>query len=153
MRMRGITLRRVIPVVAVLFAGGVWAATAPAQAADAGRPLSATMTGAVEVPPGDPAGSGTATFQVNVGQGKICYTLSVKNLHGTITAAHIHKAPAGKAGPIVVPLKAPVTGTSSGCATVKKDLAKDILMHPSAYYVNVHTTLFPAGAVRGQLHK
>jgi len=154
MRIRGILVRRIMPaVVVVLAAGGAWAATTPAQAADGGRPLSATMTGPVEVPPGDPAGTGTASFQVNVGQGQVCYTLSVQHLHGTITAAHIHIAPAGKAGPIVVPLKAPVGGTSSGCATVKRDLAKAILMHPTAYYVNVHTTLFPAGAVRGQLHK
>jgi hypothetical protein len=154
MRIHGTVTRRIIPAaVAVLLAGGVWAATTPAQAADGGRPLSATLSGPVEVPPGDPAGTGTATFQVNVGQGQICYSLSVQHLHGTITAAHIHVAPAGKAGPVVVPLKAPVGGTSSGCASVKRDLAKNILMHPAAYYVNVHTAVFPAGAVRGQLHK
>ncbi len=154
MRVSRIVIRRIIPVAAVaLLAGGAWAATSPAQAADGGRPLSATMTGRVEVPPGDPAGTGTASFQVNAGLGQICYKLTVAHLQGTVTAAHIHVAPAGKAGPIVVPLKAPVTGTSSGCATVKRSLAKDILMHPAAYYVNVHTTIFPAGAVRGQLHK
>jgi CHRD domain len=154
MRVNGRTIRRLIPVALLLAGGiGIWAATTPAQATDGGRPLSATMTGAVEVPPGDPDGSGTAKFQVNVGQGQICYSLSVKKLDGPIIAAHIHLAPAGKAGPVVVPLKAPVTGTSSGCVSVKRELAKDILMHPSAYYVNVHTTVFPAGAVRGQLHK
>src|SRR5262249_38555152 len=136
MRVHGIALRRVIPIVVVLFAGGVWAAT-PAQAADGGRPLSATMTGAVEIPPGDPGGKGTANFEVNVGHGRVCYELSVQQLQGTITAAHIHLAPAGKAGPVVVPLNAPVSGTSSGCASVEKALAMDILMHPSAYYVNV----------------
>jgi hypothetical protein len=153
MHIRGVTIRRIIPIAVALLAAGAWATTTPAQAVDGGRPLSATMTGPVEVPPGDPAGTGTATFQVNVGQAQICYTLTVQHLHGTITAAHIHIAPAGKAGPIVVPLKAPLGGTSSGCVTVKKALAKDILMHPAAYYVNVHTTVFPAGAVRGQLHK
>jgi hypothetical protein len=152
MRIRGRTILKLIPV-AVLLAGGAWAVTTPAQAADGGRPLSAAMTGKVEVPPGDPDGSGTAKFEVNVGQGQICYSLSVQKLDGTITAAHIHVAPAGKAGPVVVPLKAPVTGKSSGCAKVTKALAKNILLHPSAYYVNVHTTVFPAGAVRGQLHK
>ena len=152
MRVNGSTFLKLIPV-AVVLAGGIWVASTSAQAADGGRPLAAAMTGAVEVPPGDKDGSGTAKFEVNVGKGQICYTLSVKKLDGTITAAHIHLAPAGKAGPVVVPLKAPVTGTSSGCASVKRALAKDILMHPSAYYVNVHTTVFPAGAVRGQLHK
>jgi hypothetical protein len=28
---------------------------------------------------------------------------------------------------------------------------KDILTNPAAYYVNVHTSDYPAGAVRGQL--
>jgi hypothetical protein len=153
MRVRRSIIRWIIPVAVVLGGGAAWAATAPVQAADGGRPLSAAMVGKVEVPPGDPDGTGTAKFQVNVGKGQICYSLSVKKLDGTITAAHIHVAPAGKAGPIVVPLKAPVSGTSSGCVSVKRDLAKNILMHPSAYYVNVHTTVFPAGAVRGQLHK
>jgi hypothetical protein len=145
-------IRRLIPVVVVL-AAGTGAVATPAAAADGGRPLSATMTGPVEVPPGDPGGSGTAEFRVNIGQGRICFSLSVQNLSAPVTVAHIHVAPAGQAGPIVVPLAAPVSGTSSGCTDVDRGLAKDILQHPEAYYVNVHTTAFPMGAVRGQLHK
>jgi len=152
MRVPHIAVRRLIPVVVVL-AASTWAAATPATAADGGRPLSATLTGPVEIPPGDPGGSGTAEFQVNIGQGQICFSLSVQHLSTPVIAAHIHVAPAGQAGPIVVPLAAPVTGTSSGCVDVARALAKDILQHPEAYYVNVHTTAFPAGAVRGQLHK
>lgn len=152
MRVYDIAVRRLIPVVVVL-AASVWAVATPAAAADGGRPLSATLTGGVEVPPGDPNGSGSAEFRVNVGQGRICYSLSVQHLGAAVIAAHIHVAPAGKAGPIVVPLAAPVTGTNSGCADVDRGLAKNILQHPEGYYVNVHTTVFRAGAVRGQLQK
>jgi len=31
--------------------------------------------------------------------------------------------------------------------------AADIQAHPNAYYANVHTTAFTAGAVRGQLKR
>jgi hypothetical protein len=122
-----------------------------AAAADGGRPLSTPLTGAAEAPgPGDPDGSGTATFRINPGQGRICYTLSVSGI-APARAAHIHIAPAGSPGPIVVPLDAPTAGVSSGCATVRRELARDIIRDPADYYVNVHNADFPAGAVRGQL--
>lgn len=118
-----------------------------------GRPLSATLTGAAEVPPGDPNGSGTAHLTLNQGQGEVCFEIEVTDITPA-TAAHIHAAPAGVAGPVVVPLAPPdATGVSSGCVDADKALIKAIRQHPEAYYVNVHNALFPAGAVRGQLSK
>lgn len=142
----------------ILLASGLVAASlagplsAGAAADDGGRPLSAELTGAAEVPgPGDPDGTGSASLRVNPGLTEICYTLAVTNVDG-VTAAHIHKAPVGSPGPVVVPLAAPVGGSSTACATVSRDLALAILTDPGAYYVNVHSTAHPAGAVRGQLH-
>jgi hypothetical protein len=71
---------------------------------------------------------------------------------------HIHLAPAGTNGPIVVPLFAGSfagTDSASGCVeNVDRDLIKAIRQDPSAYYVNVHSTPdFPGGAIRGQLSK
>jgi hypothetical protein len=68
-------------------------------------------------------------------------------------AAHIHEAPAGQAGPVVVGLMPPTNGAASGCVSVARELARDILMNPANYYVNVHNAEFPAGALRGQLSK
>lgn len=150
MRVHHALVRRLVPIVVTLAAGAFLAAS-PAAAEDGGRPLTATLTGGVEVPLGDPDAFGTAELRVNVGQERICYTLTVDGVDGVVTAAHIHKAPVGVAGPIVVPLVAPVGGTSSACADVDRNLAKAILQDPSAYYVNVHSTVFPPGAVRGQL--
>ena len=127
---------------------------ASASANQDGRTLSATLTGAAEVPgPGDPDGTGTVQIVGNVGRqtlSTLCYRLTVSGI-GTPTAAHIHKAPVGVAGPIVIPLEPPTDGSSSGCVQADEELVKDILMNPEAYYVNVHNAEFPAGAVRGQL--
>jgi hypothetical protein len=120
-----------------------------------GRKLSATLTGAAEVPgPGDPNGSGTATIRANHGQGQVCFRISVSNLTLPATAAHIHRGAAGQANPPVVTLTAPdATGASSGCVSASRALVKEILKNPSGFYVNVHTSDFPDGAVRGQLSR
>jgi CHRD domain len=118
-----------------------------------GRKLSATLTGAAEVPgPGDPNGSGSAAIRVNHGQGQVCFRLSVSNLTLPATAAHIHRGAAGQANPPLVTLTAPdATGSSSGCVSAGRELVKEILQNPSGFYVNVHTSDFADGAVRGQL--
>jgi hypothetical protein len=124
-----------------------------ATAANGGVRLTTTLLGANEVPgPGDPDGSGTAVLRLNVGQGEICYTLTVSGI-APATLAHIHVAPVGVAGPVVVPLVPPTSGTSSACATVDRELIKAIIQNPEAYYVNVHNAEYPAGALRGQLSK
>ena len=122
-------------------------------AADGGRKFTTTLTGAAEVPgPGDPDGSGTATITLNHGQGQVCWELTVSDI-APATAAHIHVAPAGVAGPVVVPLSPPTSGSSSGCASADRDLIKAIIQNPEQYYVNVHNAEYPAGALRGQLSK
>ena len=132
---------------------GVLATGAIAQNAETGgRPFTATLTGAAEVPgPGDSDGSGQARVTVNPGTGDICYVISVRNI-APDTGAHIHEAPEGRAGPIALGLKVPASGSSSGCAN-DKDLAVEILRNPEDYYVNIHNPAFPRGAVRGQLGK
>ena len=146
----------------LLLAGGVLGAAtalataalvAPVGAADGGRPLSAVLTGAAEAPgPGDPDGSGTANLRVNPGLEQVCVDLVVQDI-AAATAAHLHKAPIGQAGPVVVPLAAPSDGRSSACYSVERELARDILQNPGDYYVNVHNPEFPPGAVRGQLSR
>jgi hypothetical protein len=131
-----------------------------ALAGNGGRPLSTPMSGAEEAPgPGDPNATGEADLRLNQGRHRICFELSWANVDGTVFAAHIHQAPVGVPGPIVVPLFEGVSfaGTDefSDCVFgIDKGLIKDIRQHPDDYYVNVHSTPgFTAGAVRGQLEK
>jgi hypothetical protein len=118
-----------------------------------GKKLSATMIGSAEIPgPGDPDGRGTAAFRLNHGQGMVCFSLQVSNITLPASASHIHIGGPTVAGDIVVGLTPPdATGRSSGCVAVDRALVKAILENPAGYYVNVHTTDFPAGAMRGQL--
>ena len=76
----------------------------------------------------------------------------------TPVMAHIHKGARNENGPVVIGLTQPAPGdpgASSGCVALdtpeRAATAADIQAHPGAYYANVHTTAFTAGAVRGQL--
>lgn len=124
-------------------------AAAPALAADPVT-IKVAMTGAAEVPAGDPDGTGTASVTIDAAKGQVCYTLSVAGID-TATMAHIHKGAPGVAGPVVVPLDPPATGSSTGCKPVDPAVITAILATPSDYYVNIHNAAFPKGALRGQL--
>jgi CHRD domain len=131
-------------------AGAAWAD-------DGGRPLSTALTGAAEVPgPGDADATGTVSLALNPGEEEVCFDLSWAFIDGTVVAAHIHVGAAGVAGPVVVPLFSGAfagTDSTSACVSADPDLLVDIIQHPQSYYVNVHSTVFPAGAIRGQLSK
>jgi hypothetical protein len=122
-----------------------------------GRPLATDLSGAEEAPgPGDANATGSAELTLNQGQGRVCFDLSWADIDGTVFAAHIHEGDAGSPGPIVVGLFMGTafsgTGAESGCVEdIDPDLIKAIRKDPSAYYVNVHSSLFTGGAVRGQL--
>ena len=138
---------------ALALAGPASAAKLGGADQQGGRQLATTLTGEQEVPgPGDPDGIGFAAVTLNPGQGLVCYELSVSGI-APATAAHIHEAPFGEAGEVVVTLGAPTGGSSSGCVEVDRALVKDILKNPSEYYVNVHNEKYPLGALRGQLSK
>jgi CHRD domain len=146
-------MRRRVPfLVATLGMVALLAIGAPAYGQ--GRPLATTLTGAAEVPgPGDLDASGTAFITLNQGQGEVCFDLSWARIDGTVTAAHIHIGSATVAGPVVVGLFAgSFAGTASGCVSgVSEELIKAIRQDPENYYVNIHSDVFPAGAIRGQL--
>jgi CHRD domain len=137
-------------------AAAIGAASLAQPAREGGKVFTVTLTGANECNAsgtcnlGDPDGTGTITLTVNPGQKRICYDLTLAGID-TPTAAHIHRAPAGVSGPVVVPFPAPPLGTSSGCVDVDTNLAAEIISKPSGFYWNVHNATYPSGALRGQL--
>ena len=130
--------------------------TCPTQVTAAkkgGAPLVTRLTGAAELPgPGDPDGRGTAFVRLNPSQLKVCFYLTAGNITLPATAAHIHVGASTTFGNVVVTLVAPnASGVSFGCVSTTADVIAAIRTNPSNYYVNVHTTDFPNGAIRGQL--
>src|SRR2546430_17394006 len=96
--------------IVALIAAGTFASVAAAG----GIPLNANLTGTAVVPgPGDPDGSGFAAITLNSGQGLVCFDLAVADISPS-TAAHIHKAAAGSAGPVAVSMLPPIIRSSSG---------------------------------------
>ena len=65
---------------------------------------------------------------------------------------HIHFASPTSAGPLVVPFSNPAVNQFSQCVTVANEAAADnIAANPGDYYLNLHTSEFPPGAIRSQL--
>jgi CHRD domain len=124
--------------------------TQPLSASRGGRPISATLSPTAP----NTVGSGTFVARSNIGQGRICWSLTVTGLVD-VTAAHIHYGTGPNAGQIAVPLALPTpfTGSATGCANAARALVQQILTHPGNFYVNVHTVTYPSGAISGTLAK
>jgi CHRD domain len=113
--------------------------------------FSVSLTGAAEAPgPGSTDGRGTARITVDPQRDEVCFELSTSSLPN-VTAAHIHEGRGGTAGPIAVTLTTPQDGKSEGCVPASGSIVKAIASGDRSFYVNVHTTEFPDGAIRAQL--
>jgi hypothetical protein len=116
--------------------------------------LTARLRGANERPgPGDPDGRGATAMAVLPDSGMVCYALHVSRLDDVV-AGHIHRGVAGQPGPIVVSLQLPPGPARffANCVPGDPSVLEEIVAAPQNFYVNVHTTVFPAGAIRDQLH-
>jgi hypothetical protein len=119
---------------------------------------SATMTymvplsGAAEVPPVATTAVGTATVTLDPGSGAVTVTGSYGGFTTPVNGAHIHgpALPGMNAG-IIVPLMfdAAMSGNLSGSGTLTPAQVQDMLMGRT--YVNVHSTAYPMGEIRGQV--
>lgn len=138
---------------AALVAGLAAAASVGTGVAPAATALTASMNGAAEIPKGDPDGRGSGRITLDRAKGRVCYRITLSRV-GKVGAGHIHKGKAGAAGPVVVALFGKPTSRPSGCVSgVSKSVIRSIERNPRAFYLNVHNSTYPAGAVRGQLRR
>jgi CHRD domain len=124
---------------------------------EGGRPFTAVLLGINERPVVATNSDlvGTARVTINLGQSELCWDLDYTTTEH-VTAAHIHHGVAGVAAPVIFGFFNPPASSvpvNSGCRVGAPALLADIAAHPENYYVNVHTTLYPGGAGRGQLTK
>lgn len=117
--------------------------------------LGAVLTGSQEVPPNTNPGFGNATVTFNETRTQVTVTITVANLGAPINNFHIHEQAAGANGPVRVDLIGLggtfTNGVMTGTFPIAADVAARLLANPQNFYVNVHTTALPGGAVRGQL--
>lgn len=139
-------------------------ATAPPEVQ---RSYYAVLSGGEEVPANDSQGRGVAKFQLSDDGLSLHYSLVVANIEN-VTASHIHLAPAGANGGVVVFLFGPAapTGPLAGKIAVGTITAANLInalagqplsalieqMNNGGAYVNVHTSQIPGGEIRGQIH-
>jgi hypothetical protein len=128
--------------------------------------FTAELLGGEEVPPVETTATGIASFTTE-GEESIKYDVNVTDMD-KVTAAHIHSAPKGENGDIVVTLfKADSpTGPKSGSlanGTITADMLEGPMQGGAVLdlikamerggetYVNVHTEANPKGEIRGQI--
>jgi len=131
-----------------------------------GGPINyaADLRGTNEVPSNSSQAFGSAFVQIDPNAGTIAWEVDGSGI-ASPTLSHIHRGPAGVSGPVIINFAtAPaqiVGGRTSGYAAISAQqaaayLASDLplLSVPATavnYYVNLHSSAFGAGEIRGPL--
>lgn len=119
------------------------------QITAADRRFDAYATGAKETPPNGSAGIGIGEFTLLPGK-ELQYSVSSSGTMGAVTQAHIHEGLPGVPGGIVFPLSTTGPNSFGGMTAPLTDL-QIAKLRAGFYYLNIHTTTFGAGEIRGQI--
>ena len=116
--------------------------------------IRASLSAAQEVPTptgnvSAASGSLTGTVMKEDSGAAISWSLAYSRLTGDAIAAHVHRGGSGQTGPIGTFLCGPCASPISG--TARLDNATLAAIQNGSAYVNVHTSMNPAGEVRGQV--
>jgi CHRD domain len=113
--------------------------------------LKADLKASNQVPPNESKGNGSVTASFDTDSNKLSWRGTVSGLIGTVTAAHFHTAEPGRNGAVAVPIMGADKGSFEGSATLTDTQAEDLMA--GRWYVNIHTTTYKAGEIRGQVTK
>ncbi len=125
-----------------------------AASASAATGFTTMLSGANEVPPNASTASGTVVAILDNTGTQLACTVTFTGLTTGLTAAHIHKAAAGTNGSVLFPFATTAvagmtSGTFSQTFTLTSANVSDL--QNGLYYVNIHTSTYPGGEIRGQL--
>ncbi|MGK2862536.1 MAG: CHRD domain-containing protein [Chitinophagaceae bacterium] len=109
-----------------------------------------TISGANESSPNPSTATGSATATFN--KDTKILTVNVTFSGVTATAAHIHKGAVGVAGGVIFGFPSPITSPINYTSPAL-DAAQEADLLANLYYVNIHSTAYPGGEIRGQLIK
>ncbi|AYA37906.1 CHRD domain-containing protein [Hymenobacter oligotrophus] len=108
---------------------------------------SATLNGSQEVPANNSAATGTMTGTYDKSTRTLTYTVTYQGF--TPAAGHIHQAPPGQNGGVIVPFSSVATSPIRGTATLTEADAASLMAGNT--YVNLHSSTYPNGEIRGNI--
>ncbi|HEY0847492.1 MAG TPA: CHRD domain-containing protein [Noviherbaspirillum sp.] len=109
----------------------------------------AALRGTQEVPPNASPALGAGTVLIDPGSRQMTAAISTTGIAGT--SAHIHEAPPGANGPVIIPLGETVAGSGVWIARVTLTEDQYNVLKAGNLYFNVHSAGLPAGEIRGQI--
>jgi hypothetical protein len=113
-----------------------------------GADIKVTLSGANENPPVTTTATGSGTVTVGM---DMSVSGGVTTTGIAATAAHIHEAPAGKNGPVIVPMVKSGDNAWVFPPGAKLTEAQMASLKAGNLYINVHSAANPGGEMRGQL--
>jgi hypothetical protein len=161
--MKGSTLNKVLTLLVVLAFFSI-------ASGNRNLKFNVPLRGNQEVPPVVTDTRGNVELKVNGDRTQIRFELEIKKAVDilAVAGAHIHCAPAGQNGPVILFLAGPVAGgfdgkvkiegtlsdaniTNTACGGTLSEIVDSMLAGNT--YVNVHSAANPAGEIRGQIGK
>lgn len=114
----------------------------------------AQLTGAeVVTSKGDSDASAKAELTVSDEINQVCYDINDKTNLGPITSVTINRGMRGTTGPVVLRLKEANERGYKNCVARSEWLEDSFERSPGSYYIQISTTEYPNGAIRGQFVK